>query len=196
MSTENKNSINQSEPGASWLPKWLKVSLDGVVTDGRHRLLIMLQSNSELPKPSDFAPFRNERIPTLNTESMNQSDYEELVDFSVYIGQYCWDVYRHSKIGAVRLYLLPDDTVRRRAAELFQLAFSAAMLMGPPPEDSDETTRCEFIWKDYLDKHKGQIVLDGPAYPETPEIVLQWAKVFFSEGFRAGSLAVRELLNS
>jgi hypothetical protein len=51
-------------------------------------------------------------------------------------------------------------------------------------------------WKDYLDSAEGKIVLDGAAYPDTPQIVLNNAEAFFLEGFRAGTIAVQEIFKS
>lgn len=139
---------------------------------------------------------------TLNQPpNLDTKDRDELIDFSIRLGQTCWDVYCHSKIGFIRVFMLPSDTARRRANELFHLGFSARMLMCPPLgipalDSVLETPQGEAAWDSYLDSMDGKIVLDGAAYPETPEVVLRWARKFFLAGFSAGTLAVIEILNS
>ncbi|HBT78495.1 MAG TPA: hypothetical protein DEB39_16570, partial [Planctomycetaceae bacterium] len=110
-------------------------------------------------------------------------------------------VYCRSKVGFVRVLLLPNTEVRRRANELFQLGFSGRMLLCPPIglpalDDATEAPLGEKAWESYLDSMNGQVVLDGPAYPDTPPVVLRYAKEFFLEGFRTGTIAVYEILNS
>jgi hypothetical protein len=126
--------------------------------------------------------------------TLDKNDRDELVDFSIRLGQVCWDVYCQSKTGFIQVFLLPTVTVHRRANELFQLGFSARMLLCPSTLDSD--TDGEKTWKSYLATMEGKIVLDGAAYPDTPEVILAYAKEFFLEGFRAGSIAVREIFKS
>ena len=139
---------------------------------------------------------------TMNqTPDHDTTERNELIDLSIHLGQTCWGVYRRSKVGFVRVFMLPSDAVRLRANELFQLGFSARMLfylpLGIPELDAiSEKPVGERAWKDFLDSQNGKIVLDGPAYPETPAVVLRYAKEFFLEGFGAGTLAVREILNS
>lgn len=135
------------------------------------------------------------------TTAIDKTDRDELVDFSIRLGQTCWGVYSRSKVGFVRIFMLPSDETRRRANELFQLGFSARMLFLPPlgiPElDAiSEKPTGNRAWEHYLAMHEGEIILDGPAYPDTPAVVFRYAKEFFLEGFRAGTLAVREILNS
>jgi hypothetical protein len=125
-------------------------------------------------------------------QSLSKKDRDELVDFSIHLGQTCWEAYCLSNSGFVRVFSLPSTTVRRRANELFQLGFSARMLMYPPVGDSDAVTE-QAAWNDYLGSAAGKIVLDGTAYPDTPSIVLNNAKLFFLEGFRAGSIAVQQI---
>ena len=135
------------------------------------------------------------------TRPLNETDRDELVDFSIRLGQTCWGVYSRSKIGFVRVFMLPSDAVRLRANELFQLGFSARMLfylpLGIPELDAiSEKPMGERAWKDYLAMHEGKIILNGPSYPNTPKVVLKYAEEFFLAGFSAGTLAVREILNS
>ena len=68
---------------------------------------------------------------TQNT-TIAKTDRDELVDLSIRFGQGCWGVYCRSKVGFVRVFMLPNAEVRRRANELFQLGFSARMIMCPP----------------------------------------------------------------
>jgi len=138
---------------------------------------------------------------TIQNTTLDKKDREELVDSCIEIGQSCWDVYCHSKTGFVRVFMLPSDAVRRRANELFHLGFSARMLMCPPTgvptlDKLAETPLGEKAWESYLDTMNGRIVLDCAAYPETPAIVLRYAKEFFLEGFRAGTIAALEILKS
>ena len=137
---------------------------------------------------------------TQNT-TIDKTDRDELVDLSIRFGQGCWGVYCRSKVGFVRVFMLPNAEVRRRANELFQLGFSARMIMCPPIgvpalDAITEESLGERAWKDYLTMHEGTVILDGPVYPDTPAVVLDYAKEFFLEGFRAGTLAVTEILNS
>jgi len=135
------------------------------------------------------------------TTILDKKDRDELVNSCIEIGQDCWNAYCHSKSGFVRVFMLPSDAVRRRANELFHLGFSARMLMCPPTgvptlDAITETPLGERIWAEYLGTMNGKIVLDGPAYPDTPEIVLRYAKEFFLEGFRAGTIVALEILKS
>jgi len=123
--------------------------------------------------------------------TLNKKDHDELADFSINLGQTCWNVYCQSKPGFVRVFMLPNDEFRRRANELFQLGFSGRMLLCPP-----SATDGESLWTNYLGLQKGNVVLDGAAYPDTPEVVHNYAKEFFLEGFRAGTIAVREIFKS
>ena len=125
--------------------------------------------------------------------TLDKKDRDELVDFTIRLGQVCWDIYCQSKIGFVRVFMLPNDKLRRRANELFQLGFSGRMLMCPP---SVPDTDGESLWTNYLGSQKGKVVLDGAAYPDTPEVVLNYAKEFFLEGFRAGTIAIRQIFES
>ncbi len=138
---------------------------------------------------------------TTQNTTVDKTDRDELVDFSIFLGQHCWNVYCRSKVGFVRVFLLPNAATRRQANELFQLGFSGRMLFCPPIgipalDAAAEKPLGEKAWKSYLDTQNGKVVLDGPAYPDTPEVVLKYAKAFFLEGFRAGTLAVYEILNS
>lgn len=131
--------------------------------------------------------------------TLSQNDCNVLVDFSIRLGRECWSVYRRSTPGLIRLLLLPSATVRRRAEELHQLGFGARLILCPPVDIPDPTAAAslgETMWRACLDSMDGQIVLDGPASPDTPEIVLRRAREFFLEGFRAGSVAVREIRKS
>ncbi|HBT77861.1 MAG TPA: hypothetical protein DEB39_13270, partial [Planctomycetaceae bacterium] len=78
--------------------------------------------------------------------------------------------------------------------------FSARMIMCPPIgvpalDAITEAPLGEKAWKSYLNSMNGQTVLDGPAYPDTPLVVLRYAKEFFLEGFRTGTIAVYEILS-
>ena len=123
----------------------------------------------------------------------NKKDCVEIVDFSIRLGQACWDTYCRSEVGFVRVFTLPSGNARCRANDLFQLGFSARMLMCPPTDDSDETVDGDRMWKDYLGRMNGRVILSGLAHPDTPEFILNYAKGFFLEGFRAGTIAVREI---
>ncbi|HBT77294.1 MAG TPA: hypothetical protein DEB39_10325 [Planctomycetaceae bacterium] len=138
---------------------------------------------------------------SIQNTTIDKTDRDELVDLSIRFGQGCWGVYCRSKVGFVRVFMLPNAEVRRRANELFQLGFSARMIMCPPIgiralDAITEKPLVERAWESYLDSMNGQTVLDGPAYPDTPQVVLRYAKEFFLEGFRTGTIAVYEILNS
>jgi len=124
---------------------------------------------------------------------ISKQERDELIDFSVRIGQHCWYAYCRTKTGFVRLFLLPTDTALRRANELFQLGFSGRMLMCPPDACDTDGSLGDTLWQNYLGSQKGKVVLDGTAYPATPEAVLDYAKEFFLEGVRAGSIAISEI---
>jgi len=126
----------------------------------------------------------------MTNTALDKKDRDELVDFSIDLGQHCWNIYIRSKTGFVRVFMLPNDEFRRRANELFQLGFSGRMLKYPVNTDG------ESLWTNYLGSQKGKVVLDGAAYPDTPEVVLNYAKEFFLEGFRAGDIAVRKIFES
>ena len=130
-------------------------------------------------------------MPLQSPTTLDKNDRDELVDFTIRLGQVCWDIYCQSKIGFVRVFMLPNDELRRRASELFHLGFSGRMLLCPP-----SATDGESLWTNYLGLQKGNVVLDGAAYLDTPEVVLNYAKEFFLEGFRAGTIAVREIFKS
>ena len=96
--------------------------------------------------------------------------------------------------------MMPSKAARCRANELFQCGFSARMLFCPPTgitelDAINEMPMGEQAWQNYLAAHEGKIILDGPAYPDTPKVVLDYAKEFFLEGFSAGTIAVQEILN-
>ena len=127
----------------------------------------------------------------MTNTALDKKDRDELVDFSIRLGQHCWNIYIRSKTGFVRVFMLPNNEFRRRANELFQLGFSGRMLMCPPSAIDGEA-----LWTNYLGSQKDKVVLDGAAYPDTPEVVLNYAKEFFLEGFRAGGIAVRKIFES
>ena len=136
-----------------------------------------------------------------NQTTLDKKDRDELVDFCLEIGQSCWNVYCHSKTGFLRVFMLPGNDVRRRANDLFLLGFSARMLMCPPTgvptlDKLAETPLGEKAWESYLDTMNGRVLLDCAAYPDTPDVVLRYAKEFFLEGFRAGTIAALEILKS
>ncbi len=142
---------------------------------------------------------------TQNTTTTDKTDRDEIVDISIKIGQLCWDVYCHSKTGFVRVLLLPSAEVRRRANELFQLGEHAVPsqtelplhFSDPLPLGAgvDERNNVERIIEGEADRPSASD-LDGPVYPDTPDVVLDYAQNFFHEGFRAGTVAVNEILNS
>ena len=130
--------------------------------------------------------------------NIDKKECDELIDFGIRIGQTCWDVFCRSKVGFIRVFMLPDDAARRRANELFHLGFCARLFMCPPDENSTDDTEmseCEAKWQNYLCTMNGKIVLGDVAYPDTPKNILNYAKGFFLEGFRAGTIAVREIFN-
>ncbi len=74
------------------------------------------------------------------------------------------------------------------------------MLFCPPTgitelDTVNETPMGEQAWEHFLTTHEGKTILDGPAYPGTPKVVLNYARDFFLEGFSAGTVAVQEILN-
>ena len=130
-----------------------------------------------------------------HTPTISKRDRDELIDFGIRLGQVCWDVYCQSKAGFPRVFMLPSDDARRRANELFHLGFGARLMVCPPIGNTDtETSDGERMWEAYLDTMDGKVVLGCAAYPDTPKFVLGYAKEFFLEGFRAGTIAARELL--
>ena len=131
--------------------------------------------------------------------NIDKKKRDELIDFGIRIGQICWDVFCRSKVGLIRVLMLPGDAERRRANELFHLGFCARLFMCPPDENSTgdtETSECEAMWQNYLGTMDGKIVLGDVAYPDMPEFILNYARDFFLEGFRAGTMAVREIFRS
>jgi hypothetical protein len=122
--------------------------------------------------------------------AIDKKDCDGLVDFSIRLGQACWNVYCRSKAGFPRLFMLPNNDARCRANELFHLGFSTRLIICPStaPDADGET-----MWQIYLDNMDGKVVLSGTAYPDTPKFILHYAKEFFLEGFRAGTVAVREI---
>ena len=119
---------------------------------------------------------------------------KELIDLGIQLGQCCWDAYSGSRFGFPRVSMLPDDDARRRANDLFQTGFGARMFVCPPAgfRDTDrETSESEAMWKIFLGTMDGKVVLGCGTYPDTPNFVLDWAKGFFLEGFRAGTIAVQ-----
>ena len=131
--------------------------------------------------------------------NIDKKERDELIDFGIRIGQTCWDVFCRSKVGFTRLFMLPNDTTRRRANELFHLGFCARLLMCPPDENSTAETEmfeCGMMWQDYLGTMNGKIVLGNVAYPDTPKNILDYAKGFFLEGFRSGTITAREIFRS
>lgn len=125
---------------------------------------------------------------------------QKLLDLSIRLGQGCWGAYCCSKIGFTRIFILPNNKIRRRANELFQCGFSARMLFWPPTgiielDAINETPMGKQAWENFLATHEGKTILDGPAYPDTPKVVLDYAREFFLEGFRAGTIVVQEILN-
>lgn len=123
----------------------------------------------------------------------------EFMDFCLELGQLCWQTFRESAFGSILTRVLPSDKVRLEANRLFQLGFGARLLFCPPrgPEALDRLFGppvCEKAWLSYLDGAEGKTILDGAAYPDTPEPVLAVAKHFFKMGFEAGTIAARELM--
>ena len=133
---------------------------------------------------------------TTKTHPLTASERNEIIDFGIRLGQVCWEIYRQSPVGFTRLLMLPNDTIRRRANELFHLGFCARLIICPPTEPDTETSDGEMMWNDYLATMNGRAVLGGVAYPDTPEFILDYAKHFFIEGFRAGTITVREIFKS
>ena len=132
---------------------------------------------------------------------LDKKERDELVDFGIRIGQACWDVFRQSKFGFPRVFMLPSDDSRRRANELFHLGFCARLFACPPTDletsDADtERIECEMMWQDYLGTMAGKIVFGYGVYPDTPEFILGYAREFFLAGFQAGTIAVREIFRS
>ena len=147
------------------------------------------------------------------TTVLDKKDRDELVDFSIRLGQLCWNVYCESKVGFVRVFMLPNADVRRRANELFHLGFSARMIICPPIgipalDAVTETPLGEKMWESYLDTMNGKVApvnarrptgavpFEGEADCDETASFLRYAKEFFLEGFRAGTIAVREIMNS
>ena len=124
----------------------------------------------------------------MTTQNLTPNEREELVDFGIWLGQACWDVYRQSPVGFTRLFMLPNDNARRRANELFHLGFCGRLFV----DHSDDMT-ADSLWNDYLDTMDDKIVMGNIAYPDTPEFILDYAKHFFIEGFIAGTIAVNEI---
>ena len=128
-----------------------------------------------------------------NQTSLTPTERDELIDFGLQVGQACWEVYCRSKVGFPRVFMLPNDDVRRRANELFHLGFCACLFRCPP---SDVAAEGEALWNEYLGTMDGKVVLGFGIYPGTPEFILDYAKGFFLEGFSAGTIAVREIFRA
>jgi len=131
----------------------------------------------------------------MTTKNLDKKDRNELVDFGVRLSQACWEVYSRSDAGFPRIFMLPNDDVRRRANQLFHLGFCARLFRCPSSDAAVETDG-EMLWNDYLSTMNGKRVLGFGIYPDTPEFILNYAKHFFIEGFHAGTIAVREIFKS
>ena len=133
------------------------------------------------------------------TTTIDDKKRNELIDISIQLGQGCWDVYSCSKIGFIRVFMMPTKDARRRAKKLFRCGFSDRMLFCPPTgimklDAINETLMGEQAWKNYLAIREGKTILDGPTYPDTPKVVLDYAKEFFLEGFSMGTIVMQEFL--
>lgn len=118
---------------------------------------------------------------------MSKSKLTELAAFTTGIGQMAWQVYCKSELGKRRLIALKTEDERSSAYIIFQQGLGCRVLV--PPEADDE-----MLWQDYLSTQDGKVLLDGPDYPDTPGIILHYAKEFFYEGCRVGKILVRELI--
>lgn len=131
----------------------------------------------------------------------NDSPDLDRIDAAIQIGLIAWEAFRKSTFGKTCLDVLPSAAVYRRANELFLLGFTARLTTFPPFEnrfldDLLQGLLTDALWDDYLKSAGSKIILDGPAYPDTPECVLEAAKGFFRIGLKSATIACRELEKS
>lgn len=110
------------------------------------------------------------------------------------LGLIWWVRFISSEEGKTLLKLLPAQDHYGRALELFQMGFAGRWKLCPPL-DMSELDRfmapplCISLWECYLESCRGQILLDGAPYPNTPKILLNLARMFFVRGFASASVA-------
>ena len=116
---------------------------------------------------------------------------QEAIDACLVLGRHFWLEYITSSLGMAAMLLLPNNEARWRSYELFQFGFCGRVL-NCPNDETTEDDRDE-LWERFLKSADGDVVLDGPPYPETLELVLTTAKSFFFLGIQRGEKLVREL---
>ena len=109
------------------------------------------------------------------------------------VGMICWKEYLEHEEGKFILELLSTHELRERAMKIFQMAFRIRWKLHPPLGHGliDRILTpplCYKCWNDYLDTCWGEIVLDGEAYPHTPELILNATEILFINGFVAATV--------
>jgi hypothetical protein len=110
---------------------------------------------------------------------------DQLFDLAHDMGNFCWRRFCRSPGGLFVLVMLPNDDVRDRAKLLYMLGFGDRMIDGlfddlgsaPVAELSQKS------WQGYLDRAEGRILLDGSAYPNSPDKVLAVAQHIYRLGY-------------
>ena len=125
-----------------------------------------------------------------NHEHQISEQDQEAIDACLVLGRHFWLEYITSSLGMAAMLLLPNNEVRWRSYELFQFGFCGRVLNCPNDEATEDD--CNDLWERFLKSADGDIVLDGPPYPETPELVLTTAKSFFFWGIQRGEELVSE----
>ena len=105
-----------------------------------------------------------------------------------------WDAYVCLGAGLLRILMLPDDEARLTAKKLFLLGFDTRLHIIPPTarKAAHESADCEEMWQKCRNDMDGKLVLGVHLYPDTAEFILDYAKEFFLQGFRAGTIAANE----
>ena len=112
----------------------------------------------------------------------------EAFDIIFQLGHTCWKQFCEAPRGALVRLLFSNETIWRRAEELFMLGFSDRMIESlcfstERLTDSERVAIFEKSWQDHLARSEGQVLLSGPAYPNTSDSVLRVAKCFYQIGY-------------
>jgi hypothetical protein len=119
------------------------------------------------------------------TTSTQPTPKEQLFELIYQAGGDCWRRFCRSPGGVLALLLLPDNNVRVQAKKLFLLGFGDRLIdeyyseRGPTPAPE----QFERSWQKYLAQANGEVLLDGPAYPDTPDEVLAVARLIYLRGY-------------
>lgn len=114
------------------------------------------------------------------------------------LGMICWEQFLEHEEGKFMLEFLSTRELRQRALKIFQMAFGIRWEIHPPLGHGMldmlfTPPLCRKYWDDYVDTRWGEIVLDGEAYPHTPELILNAAEILFINGFVAATIVYGRL---